>query len=118
MSALAILAVVALTVLLACAVLAQIPYGVEDSLSGLPPDEGVRPDRDYLISRGWHVDDDLESGPSKAPVVAAWSRPDGGLGPHTFADALLLQLTEDVERLGGYEAFASLSDLSEEGVER
>lgn len=123
MSALAILAVVALTMLVACAVLAQIPYGTEDPVSEEPipegsPDEAAQPHRDYLILRGWHVDEELESGRPGAPVVAAWSRAEDGLGPHTFADALLLQLTEDVERLGGYEPFVSMCDVSERGVER
>ena len=90
MSALAILAVVALTVLLACVVLARIPYGAEDPVPGSSADEGARPHRDYLLSRGWRVDEDLEAGRPDAPVVAAWSRREDGLGPHTCADALLL----------------------------
>ena len=120
MSALGVLALVAVALLVVCA-LAQIPYGEEEPALAAPTDEGARPHRDYLISRGWDVDENLEAGRSDAPVglpVAAWNRPDDGLGPHTFADALLLQLTEDVERLGGYEALASLCDLSEKGVER
>ena len=117
MSALGVLALVAVALLVVCA-LAQIPYGEEEPALAAPADEGARPHRDYLISRGWDVDENLEAGRSDAPVAAAWNRPDDGLGPHTFADALLLQLTEDVERLGGYEAFASLCDLSEKGVER
>ncbi|MDP9474355.1 MAG: hypothetical protein M3R38_01415 [Actinomycetota bacterium] len=117
MSALGIFALVAVALLAFCALL-QIPYGTEKPIVDAPADEGAHPHRDYLLSRGWHVDEDLESGRSDAPVVAAWRRPEDGLGPHTFADALLLQLTEDVERLGGYEAFASLCDLSEKGVER
>lgn len=104
--------------MLAVCVLAQIPYGAEDALPESPADAGVRPHRDYLISREWHVDEDLEAGRSDAPVVAAWSRPEDGLGPHTFADALLLQLTEDVERLGGYEPFVSLCDVCEKGAEK
>ena len=103
--------------LVVCA-LAHIPYGEEEPALAPPAaDEGARPHRDYLISRGWYVDDQLEAGRSGAavglPFAAAWRRPDDGLGPHTFADALLLQLTEDVERLGGYEAFASLCGLRE-----
>ena len=118
MSALGIVAVVAAVALLAILALAQIPYGEEEPALQAPADEGSRPHRDYLLSRGWDVDEQLESGRSEAPVVAAWGRPEDGLGPHTFADALLLQLTEDVERLGGYEAFDSLCDVSERGVER
>ena len=116
MSALGILALAAVALLL-CA-LAQIPYGKEEAALAAPADEGVRPHRDYLISRGWDVDENLEAARSDAPVAAAWNRPEDGLGPHTFVDALLLQLTEDVERLGGYEPFVSLCDLSERGVER
>ena len=121
MSALDVLALVAVALLVVCA-LAQIPWGKEEPALQPPADEGARPHRDYLISRGWDVDENLEAGRSDAPVglpfAAAWNRPDDGLGPHTFADALLLQLTEDVERLGGYEPFVSLCDLSEKGVER
>ena len=120
MSALGVFALLAVVLLVAFAVLAQIPYGAEEPLPEPPTDEGVRPHHDYLVSRGWHVDGDLEAAGFDAPPVpcAAWSRTEDGLGPHTFSDALLLQLTEDVERLGGYEAFASLCDLTERGVER
>ena len=122
MSALGVLALVAVALLVVCA-LARIPYGEEEPALAPPAaDEGARPHRDYLISRGWYVDEKLETGRSGAPVglpfAAPWTRPDDGLGPHTFADALLLQLTEDVERLGGYEPFVSLCDLSEKGAER
>ena len=95
------LALVAVVVLVAIAVLAQIPFGSEEPLPEPSSDQGERPHRDYLLSRGWDVDQGLEFAPSDAPVPRApWSRTEDGLGPHTFSDALLLQLTEDVERLG------------------
>ena len=119
MSAVGLIAFASLTALVACVLLATIPYGAEEPALRSPDDASVRNHRHYLLSRGWAVDERLESAPPGAPVPCApWSRREDGLGPHTFADALLLQLTEDVERLGGYDPFVSLCDLSEKGVER
>lgn len=67
--------------------------------------------REYLLARGWVVDEDQENMAHELPSMRPWTDPVYG-EEQSFEEALLTQTNWDVERLGGYGAFAALADAT------
>lgn len=65
--------------------------------------------RDYLLARGWQVDEQAESYALELPRMRPWTDPVYE-GRYDLHDAFGVQVQWDVERLGGFEALISLSD--------
>jgi hypothetical protein len=67
--------------------------------------------REYLLARGWEVDEAREECSLELPGMSPWADPIYG-GEHELIEALYTQLERDVQRLGGFEALMALADVS------
>lgn len=67
--------------------------------------------REYLLARGWVVDEREEDLAHELPNMRPWTDPVYG-EEHDFEETLIAQTNWDVERLGGYGAFMALADAS------
>ena len=108
----AVLSLVFVLVLLAfsvIAVAALIPADEEYPVSAHTSDPLHH--REYLLARGWEVDDYLEEASLNLPFVAPWRHPGDGK-THTLPGAVLAQLTEDVGCLRACGSPVSLADVT------
>ncbi len=72
--------------------------------------EAMNP-RDYLLARGWKVDEAREECSLELPGMSPWADPVYGR-EHELIEAVYTQLERDVQRLGGFEALMALADVS------
>ena len=108
----AVLSLVFVLVLLAfsvIAVAALIPADEDYPVSA--PTSDPHHHREYLLARGWEVEEYLEEASLNLPFVAPWRHPEDGR-THTLSGALLAQLTEDIGSLGGYGSLMSPADVA------
>lgn len=67
--------------------------------------------RNYLLDRGWTLDEEQESMAHELTTMRPWTDPDYH-HETTFKDALLTQMEWDIERIAGYAAFVVLVEAT------
>jgi hypothetical protein len=67
--------------------------------------------REYLLARGWIVDERDEELAHELPNMRPWTDPVYG-EEQSFEEALITQTNRDIERIGGYDSLAAFADAS------